>query len=199
MEGIELKEGKERVRQCLIDPLSQKGMVRKRSRSVDDHEVMLASLEARLAYMMEDRLMALAEVVERFAEGPKKNIWPAEVSIRNWAVRLQEPPAGQSRLVRSYLQSGAGDAANTGGYLVELFFHLKKFGTPPNVYTASQIKQQAEENRRKRVAIQRDNETGRAAPRDLAWLQGYMDARHRCLDIINAKSKGAANHEQQSV
>ncbi|XAT57859.1 hypothetical protein GN241_11105 [Rhodobacteraceae bacterium IMCC1335] len=192
MEGAEQKEGKERVRQCLIEPLNQRGMVRKRGRSVEDHDKMLASLEARLAYMFEDRLKALAEVVERYASGPKKNIWPAEVSICNWAVLLQKPPASESRLVRSYLQSGAGDAAKSGGYLVELFFYLKKFGAPPNGYAASQIKQQAEGNQRKRASIQRDQERGRADARDLVWVQGYMDARRRCLDIINAKPKGAA-------
>lgn len=199
MEGAELKEGKERVRQCLIEPLCQKGMVRKRGQKVEDHDKMLASLEARLAYMFEDRLKALAEVVERYAEGPKKNIWPAEVSICNWAVRLQEPPVGQSRLVRSYLQSGAGEAAKSGGYLVELFFYLKKFGAPPNSYASNQIRQQADDNRRKRANIQRDQEQGRADARDLAWVQGYMDARRRCLDIINAKSKRVVSHEQQSV
>ena len=151
MEGQELKDGKERVRTHLIAPLVRRGMVRKRGRSVEDHQKMLDSLEARLAYMAADRLAALAEVVERYAEGPKKNIWPAEVSITNWARRLQEPPASESRLVRSYLQSGAGDAAKSGGYVVELFLYLKKYGAPPNDYSMKEIRSQADDNRRKRA------------------------------------------------
>lgn len=192
MEGQELKDGKERVRVNLIDPLVSRGMVRKRGRSVEDHQKMLDSLEARLAYMDADRLAALVEVIERYAEGPKKNIWPAEVSITNWARRLQEPPASESRLVRSYLQSGAGDAALSGGYVVELFLYLKKYGAPPNDYSMKEIRSQADGNLRKRARVERDREDGRADPRDLAWLQGYMDTRRRCLDIIKAKQERAA-------
>ena len=192
MEGQELKDGKERVRVNLIDPLVSRGMVRKRGQKVEDHQKMLDSLEARLAYMAADRLSALAEVVERYAGGPQKNVWPAEVSIMNWARRLQEVPASESRLVRSYLQSGAGDAAKSGGYLVELFVYLKRIGAPPNNYALKGIREEAEDNRRKRGAIERDREEGMASPRDLDWLQGYMDTRRRCLDIIKAKQERAA-------
>ena len=191
MEGAELKEGKERVRQYLIDPLVSGGMVRKRGQKVEEHDKMLASLEARLAYMFEDRLKALAEVVERYAEGPKKNIWPAEVSITNWARRLQEPPASESRLVRSYLQSGAGEAAVKGGYLVELFFHLKKWGAPPNEYSMKNILADADTNGRRLRVIEGQREDGRASPRDLEWLARYMETRRRCLDIIKAKQERA--------
>ncbi len=192
MEGQKLRDGKGRVRVNLIDPLVNKGMVRKRGRSVEDHQKMLDGLEARLAYMAADRLAALAEVVERYAGGPQKNVWPAEVSIMNWARRLQEPPASESRLVRSYLQSGAGDAALSGGYVVELFLYLKKYGAPPNDYSMKGIRALADDNQRKRAQVERDREDGRADPRDLAWLQGYMDTRRRCLDIIKAKQERAA-------
>lgn len=191
MEGQDLKDGKQRVRKNLINPLVSRGMVRKRGRSVEEHDKMLVSLEARLSYMSEERLAVLAEVVERYADGPKKNIWPAEVSITNLARRLQESPASASRLVRSYLQSGAGDAAKSGGYLVELFSYLKKMGMPPNKYSFSHIRQQSEDNKRRRMAIERDRKEGRESPSDMAWLQGYMDTRRRCLDIINAKKERA--------
>lgn len=193
MEGQELRDGKNRVRLVLIDPLVSRGMVRKRGRSVEDHQKMLDSLAARLAYMDADRLAALAEVVERQAEGPRKNIWPAEVSITNWARRLQEPPASASRLVRSYLQSGAGDAAVSGGYLVELFQYLKKYGAPPNDYSLKTIRESAEVNRRTCASIERDRDAGRAGSRDLTWLQGYMDTRRRCLDIRNARQARASS------
>lgn len=189
MEGQELRDGKDRVRRNLIEPLVNRGMVRKRGQKVEDHQKMLASLEARLAYMATDRLAALAEVVERYAEGPKKNTWPAEVSITNWARRLQEPPASESRLVRSYLQSGAGDAALSGGYMVELFLFLKKFGAPPNDYAIREIRNQADDNQRKRSQVERDREDGRADARDLSWLQGYIDTLRRCQDINDSKQK----------
>ncbi|MBC7154571.1 MAG: hypothetical protein H5U19_08170 [Rhodobacteraceae bacterium] len=191
MEGQELKDGKARVRTILTGPLARGGMVRKRGVSVEDHERFLSRLEARLSYMADDRLSALAEVIERLAGGPMKNIWPAEVSIMNWARDLQEVPASESRLVRSYLQSAAGDAAMSGEWLVELFLHLKRTGTPPNDYAMKCIRDEAMENMRTRLAIEHAREQGRASPRDLAWLDGYMDTRRRCLDIVNAKTARA--------
>jgi hypothetical protein len=192
LEGQELKDGKARVRLHLIEPLVSGGMMRKRGQKVEEHERFLSSLEARLAYMAADRLQALAEVVERYAGGPQKNIWPAEVSIMNWARRLQEAPASESRLVRSYLQSGAGEAAKSGGYLVELFSYLKRFGMPPNDFAMKEIRDRSEANQRKRSQIQREREAGRASPSDLDWLQRYMEARRRCLDIIKAKEQRTA-------
>ena len=111
MEGQELREGKARVRAVLIDPLEAGGMQRRSGQKVEDHAAVLASLEARLAYMTEASLAALAEVVERHAGGSRQDRWPGEVPICNWARRIQEPPASESRLVRSYLQSGAGRRA----------------------------------------------------------------------------------------
>ncbi len=131
MEGEALRAGKERVRENLILPLTKGGMIRKRGMPKAAEDEMLANLEARLAYMTADNLKALAEVLERYAGGKHKNVWPAEVSIYNWARAIQFPPASESRLVRSYLQSAAGSAAEVGGYLVELFWYLKKFGAPP--------------------------------------------------------------------
>lgn len=192
MEGDELKAGKARVAECLILPLTRAGMVRARGQSADAMAGMLDRLQSRLAYMTADNLAALAEVVERYARGDRKTAWPAEIMICGWARELQEPPASESRLVRTYLQSGAGDAAASGGYLVELFFYLKKFGAPPNDYGRAQIRQEAEDNARRRASIRRDQDAGQASPRDLAWIQGYMDARRRVQDIVKAKQDGVA-------
>lgn len=191
MEGQELRDGKARVRRCLIDPLMSKGMVRKRGHTIEDHEKLLASLEARLAYMVEEKLLALADVVETYARGPLKNTWPSEVSIMNWARLLQIPPASQSRLVRSYLQSEAGRAAKVGGYLVELFRYLKHWGAPPNTFSMEKIRAEAETNKGRRARIQREVDAGCASPSDLRWVQEYMDVRRLCLDIIKAKAEGA--------
>lgn len=187
MEGEELRKGKERVRQLLIEPLEGQGMKRKRTVTVEDHARFLGSICARLAYMTEGNLQALAEVVARYADGPRKDVWPSELTIINNATRLQTPPASQSRLVRTYLQSAAGDAAERGGYLVELFAHLKRFGAPPNSYALETIRREADGNARQVEAVTHAREEGRASPSDLRWLQDYMAARGLCLDIRAAK------------
>lgn len=190
MEGDELRAGKRRVREELIEPLERGGMRRKSGAKVEDHEAFLAGIEARLAYMTRENLAALREVVERYAGGKLKDIWPGEVPIINWARRLQEPPVSQSRLVRSYLQSGAGSAAAKGGYVVELFDYLKKYGQPPNTYSISEIRRRAEDNARWRARVRRLNENGDATPSEMAELHAYYERRRLCLDII--KGEGAA-------
>lgn len=192
MEGEALRAGKERVRENLILPLIKGGMIRKRGTSKTAEDEMIANLEARLAYMTADNLKALAEVLERYAGGKHKNVWPAEVSIYNWARAIQFPPASESRLVRSYLQSAAGSAAEVGGYLVELFWYLKKFGAPPNTYSLSEIKREADDNRSALARIKREQEVGRASQRELNWVEHYYQTQRRCLDVINAKGEGVA-------
>lgn len=192
MEGEALRDGKDRVRQNLITPLVKAGMVRKRGVTQASEDEMLANLEARLAYMTEANLKALAEVVTTYASGKHHNNWPAEVSIYNWARRIQLPPASESRLVRSYLQSAAGRAALNGGYLVELFMHLKKWGAPPNDFSMSEIKRKASENQGARDRIKREQASGRASQRDLDWVASYFQALERCEGVIAAKSEDAA-------
>ena len=84
MEGEELRAGKERVRKHLIEPLVGIGMVRKKGVTIDTHQTVLESLAARLAYMDEEFLGALAEVVETHAVGPDKDQWPAVTLITGW-------------------------------------------------------------------------------------------------------------------
>ncbi|TNJ48098.1 hypothetical protein [Phaeobacter sp. B1627] len=192
MEGQELKDGKARVRSLLITPLERRGMERRRAVRLEEHQVFLASLEARLAYMQAEKLVALAEVVERHGTGKLKTIWPTEISIMNWARLLQVPPASESRLVRTYLQSGAGRAAREGGFLVELFTYLKKWGAPPNDYSMAEIRKEADWNRGKLAAIGRAVASGRATASETQWQQGYLKTEARCLDIINAKEKVGA-------
>ncbi len=189
MEGQELQEGKARVRAHLIVPLERRGLERRRGVRLEDHQAFLTSLEARLAYMQPDKLIALAEVIERHATGKLKTNWPTEVSIMNWARLMQVPPASESRLVRTYMQSGAGLAARDGGYLVELFGYLKKWGAPPNGYSMSEIRKEADHNRGKLAAIRRAVSAGRATASEIQWQQGYLSTEARCLDIINAKGK----------
>lgn len=192
MEGQELKEGKARVRSLLIETLERRGLARRSGVRLEDHQAFLFSLEARLAYMQSEKLIALAEVVERYAGGKLKTNWPTEVSIMNWARLMQVPPASESRLVRTYIQSNAGLAARDGGYLVELFTYLKKWGAPPNDYSMSEIRKEADWNRGRLAAIRRAVAAGRADPAELNWQQGYLQAEARCLDIINAKEQVSA-------
>lgn len=187
MEGEVLRQGKERVERILTGPLEMMGMGRKRGVKVEDHAAMLDRLRARLAYMGEDELAALREVVERYATGRDLNTWPDEISVINWARRIQPPPPSESRLVRSYLQSGAGRAAQAGDYLVELFRYLKVQGQPPNEFALSQIIREADERRRDLPRVERAVKDGRASPQEEHGLRVYMNTLARCEAILRAR------------
>ena len=192
MEGEALKEGKDRVRQALIEPLIRAGMVRRSGATLPDHAAMMDRLEARLAYMSPEMLLALAEIVERHADGKAKNVWPAEVSICNWARDLEPPPPSESRLVRSYMQSSAGALAYGEGYALELFLYLKKFGRPPvGSYAIDTIKADADRNSRRANAVQNAIDCGRASEMDAAWLVQYRAAQKRCVALILDKEAAA--------
>lgn len=183
MEGKELKAGKARVREFLIDPLERSGMRRKRSISVAEHEAFLAGLEAKLAYMSAEGLGALEEVVRRLAGGADRSQWPSEISITNNAARIEEPPAEVSRLVRTFLASKAGEAAAAGGYQVELFSYLRRNGIPPNSYAIKELQERARNNQRQIREIEARKAQGRASSVDLAWLEGYREILARCQSI----------------
>lgn len=188
MEGAALREGRERVKTHLIDPLVQKGMQRKQGWTVDQEIEFLDRLQNYLAYMTADNLQGLAETVERYAAGKHKDRWPKEVSITNWARRLQSPPIRMSRLVRSYIQSGAGRAANERGYLAELFDYLKRVGAPPNTFAMGEIIALAEKNRERRAKVK----AGRGTIEDEQWFHSYMNRRRICQQLLNSKADEAA-------
>lgn len=194
MEGVALKEGKERVTVHLIAPLEKAGMRRKGSVTMAVHQDFLNRVRARLAYMDADRLAALCEVVEVHAGGKARDIWPSEIMIMNWARRIQTPPPSESRLVRSYLQSAAGSAARDRGCLVELFWWLRKYGAPPNDFAWTQIETEARENSGRRARLQREAAHGTVSPSDAAWVKAYWDTHDRCTAICGdvIEQEGAA-------
>ena len=193
MEGEALRAGKEKVKAIVINPLVARGMARRSSQKVAEFEAMQESLAARLAYMDEGNLIVLAEMIERLAEGKSHNLWPAEVTICNWARKLQPPPPSESRLVRSYLQSGAGHRAYDEGYLVELFEYLKRMGIPPtSEYALTTIRDKAMANARQRLIIAERMANGSAEPLEQGWLRAYNEQLARCKDIMNSKDEAAA-------
>lgn len=141
------RDRRERVRSVLIDPLIEKGMRKPKSRTGEDQEAFLDRLTRRLAYLGEGHLKTLAEAVERNAEGSARNVWPAEVSIVNWAATLEAPPDRDSRLVRSYLGSAAGLRAWNEGPTVALALRkfLRRSGRPPQPLEWHSIQRQGAE------------------------------------------------------
>lgn len=188
MEGEALRDGKARVKIYLIDPLVKKGMQRKQGWTLEQEAELFESLQNYLAYLSQKDLEGLADTIERFAAGKAHDRWPKEINIRRWARRLREPPIRMSRLVRSYVQSGAGRAAKEGGYLVELFDYLKRVGAPPNTYSIQEIMSEAVANQERRNKVR----SGRGTQQDQVWFERYMNRRRICADLLSGKFEEVA-------
>src|SRR5688572_27665797 len=93
------------VRRLLLDRLDAAGMVRPRAMAAEAFGQMRERLVERLAYLSAPSLDSLAEVLIRLGEGPLKNVWPAEATVRNFAAALEEAPPVEREIVRSWLAS----------------------------------------------------------------------------------------------
>lgn len=194
----ELRAGKALVRAQLIDPLLKAGMVRRSGQTVAECEQMFAELEAKLSYMSAESLRALREFCIRRAGGKHKNTWPAQVSIENWACDIERPKPSDSQLVRSYLRSAAGVRAVEGGYVVELFWHLKNAGSPPKPFQIERLQVEAQENQKRLAECARRRGAGSATSQDFRFLDGYEAARARVQNIISNRAGQGDEQGQES-
>ncbi len=172
------ESGRMRVRRVLIEPLARAGLRRRPRVTAEEHDAALRRLEERLAYLGKGDLIVLVEIVERSAGGDARNLWPDEVSIRNWAAQLCPPPDEESRLVISWLGSAAGRRAWDEGeeIAVALRKHLRRAGRPPSDFDWTRIRREAAEWAHRRLVVAERIESGTAGDADLDWSDGLIRA-----------------------
>lgn len=166
-----------RVDALLLDPLA--GLKRRRGISAEAHEKMLARLRGRLAYMSDDNLRGMHDLILRHAA---KGCWPAEALVKAWAYDLQLPPPRECDYARSLIRSAMGRQAAEEGWVVELYQIAKRLGPPPGKYIISRLKDEAEHARHRRTVIRENIEAGWASDADRAWLNAW----HRDMAEVEA-------------
>lgn len=175
-----------RVREYLIQPLEQSGLVRQPKATVAEHEAMLEKLQDRLGYLPPELLSVLAEVLLRLADGPLQNRWPSFATVWNNALRLMPPPDDETHIMTSWLASIEGPVARSGGYLVELHEWLRRYGRPPGSFEMSKIREAASENGRRRQRIEEWIAKGHAKTDDRQWLDWYLRRLSQCEALVRA-------------
>ncbi|SMO63949.1 hypothetical protein [Paracoccus laeviglucosivorans] len=178
-------EAKARVDVLLIQPLAGLGYKRKRGASANAQDEMLDRLRGRLAYMTDANLRGMVDLILRHAV---KGQWPDEGLIRAWAYTLQCPPPRDCDYAMSLIRSAMGRAARDEGWAVELFQIAKRIGPPPGRYIIAQLKDEAEQNRRRRIVISENIQAGLASDADKAWLAEW----HQDMADIEAIQSGQA-------
>ncbi len=177
MTGDDLKDGKERVRVHLIEPLDRLlGLKRpKRCRSNMEHLAGLAEIQNKLAYLGEPDLLALQYGIR--ATLTRAGEWPSPAVVFGFAHVLCPPPPSDSEKVVSYMRSSAGMAARAGGYHVDLYRWLKEHsGVPSGPVDLRQIKAAAEQNNRAEARLERMDREGASMTGSEA---GFLEFRKR--------------------
>lgn len=173
------------VRRRFLDRLDEAGMVRPRTLAAEAFARMRERLVDHLAYLDDAGLDTLAETAIGLAGGPAKTQWPAEATIRNTAHCWRPAPPRDDRIVASWLRSPKGAEARDGGWLVELFRWLGQHRIPPNDYVTARLREDAEDNRRRRAVARAEAAAGSAGPADLDWLSAYAAAEADALEIVH--------------
>ena len=171
--------GTARVRRILIDPLS--GLARPRRVAEPQHRDNLDRLARKLSYMDEGHLRGLVELVLGHSgkvalPAAARPACPPDGVILAWAYALQAPPIGQSDYPASVMRSAMGRRAHDAGYGVELLRMARRYGPPPGAYSLTQLRDEAEGNRRNRARLREAVEGGqRLNPDQDRWLKAYHD------------------------
>ncbi len=183
--------GQARVRRHLLERGDEAGLKRPAKMTVETFGRWRDRLVAALDHMTPDNLETLAELVIANAAGRRHDEWPAEVLVRQFAKGLQPRPAGQGRIVTSWLASVEGPAAEAGGYLVELHQFLLARGRPPSEIDMRTIRAEAASNHREVERITRRADRGTADEADRVWLEAFRRAEARAQALVRPTARVA--------
>ena len=172
------QSGRARVRARLLAPLD--GLPRPKGASAADHAKDIEHLVGKLAYMSEDALDGLAELILR----QPGHRWPALGLVRSWAYAIEAPPPGVSDYATSIIRSVMGRTAWDGGYAVELLRHARKAGPPPGAYFIDKLRDEAHWNRRRLADLRAQREVGRCSEAELRWLAAWHEDEALCRMIL---------------
>lgn len=167
--------GKTRVRDLLLVPLA--GLKRPSKAKAEDYD----RLADQLAYMRAEALRGLCEFVLRVAGGSPVPVavpkCPEPGTIRAWAYAIQQPPPRDSDYVSSVMRSAMGREARDGGWHVQLFRYLRRYGPPLGMseYQKGKLRGQADEDLRQLDRVRERMGVGLAGTDDRHWLAAWHD------------------------
>lgn len=182
-------EREARVDRLLIEPLA--GLPRRRGVGAEAHDKMLHRLRERLAYMTDENLRGMHDLILRHAGKG----WPEEAMVKAWAFTLQLPPPQECDYARSLIRSAMGRQALAEGWAVELYDVAKRLGPPPGKYVIRELKEAAERSQHRRKVIAENIRSGLASEDDKRWLAHW----HRELQEIEAIQSASATDSEDAA
>lgn len=193
MDSREQAAGERRVRDLLIAPVQRLGLGRPAALTVAGFEAMCEELAAKLAYMTDGGLAALAEVVAANRGGKAQDRFPIAAVILQWAADIEPPADDASPLMRKVMAHGIGQDAIREGWGPELLFWLRRHRQWPKGFALKQIRDGGQEPLRR----MQDLDARLARGGDLTEEEAAFRARRRaaldkCERIARLGQGGAA-------
>ncbi len=195
MDSANQAAGEKRVMALLVDKLDALGFMKPSTMKVDQFDAMRAELCAKLAYMSEVNIEALAEVAAGMGTGKARDRWPIAQKVLDRAVEIQAPPDDASPLIRSVFAHDLGRSAIEQGWAPELLRHVRRIRLFPKDYAVNQVMGEARDNvRRLRGLDQRLAGGGELSPEEMQWRDRRLAALQKCRDIaaLGERERGAA-------
>ncbi|MCJ8138419.1 hypothetical protein [Falsirhodobacter halotolerans] len=177
-------EGRQAVRAHFVGRLRDAGIQKPKGMTAGAFDQMLDRQVDWLAYMHRENLITLAEQVLDNAGGPKRDMCPTELVIRDLARRLQERPVQKNRIMTSWLASIEGPSAQMAGHLVELFRFLRVNGRPPGAFDKIKISEAARDNSRTLALIRERMAIGQASIEERQFAEAYAADQRVANDIV---------------
>lgn len=179
----ETETKRDRVRRLLLDPLGFRW-----PRGADEAEGRrkLDGIADELAYMDDDRLAALRDLLRGKGEGVARCFWPERATFIGFAELVQPRPIEDLPALLSWFGSVEGPRAIEDGTLVETFEYIRDRKVPPaHEKAAAMIRARATENAR-RLQLVDDRIRQDLPPRDgePEWARGYRARRAWCEEIV---------------
>lgn len=185
MDVSEQKAGEKRVRERLVGELEKRGLMRPSGMTVVQFDAMVADLCAKLAYMSELNLDALAEVAAGKAGGSSRDRFPIAQVILDAAAEIQAPAPSQSPLMRAVFADDLGRRAMAGGWAPELLGELRRSRRWPNIYLRGEIEKRGLQNVSRFRQFEEAEASGRTLrPSEVEFLAARRAALRRCEELM---------------
>jgi len=191
-----------RVRRLLVTPLHEAGFRRARGVTVEKQEAELASLCDHLAYLSDDGLRALRDLLLPKGQGKDHDIWPSKAMVIGHAEAIEPRPIEELEGLLRWFRSRAGPQARAEGTLVESYRYFQRYKVPPS-RVGLMIRREAEANRDKLRLVEDRMAREVASPSELGWRRVYLAERDRVSRLVDegeaARAATAQDEREQAT
>lgn len=196
MDAKEQADRERRVQELLLDELDQRGLKRPSGDTVDKFEKARKVMRAKLAYMTDLNLSALAEHVAAHAAGPNRDRFPIVNEILRWAADIQQPGDEASPLMRAVFVAKLGKDALRDDWAPELLRWLRKHRRWPKDFDVRSLKGEADNVHAKLEDMRQREERGQFLTEpERNWRDGrnaFVEKCHQLAEIAQAEAEARA-------